>query len=98
LYLPSLIITFIILTLLMSFVYFYMFAKSQERYVRFWGLCWVAYSFSLLFLVLSIIKTLLNFWKSEKYSIWQIYFFCCSEHMPLCIPKYLPIGIVLPFI
>lgn len=52
LYLPSLIMTFIILTLLMSFVYFYMFARSQERYVRFWGLCWVAYSFSLLFLIL----------------------------------------------
>ena len=55
-YLPSLIITFIILTLLFSFVYFYMFARSQERYVRFWGLSWVAYSFSLLFLILSINK------------------------------------------
>ncbi len=31
-----------------------MFARSQERYIRYWGLCWVAYSFSLLFLILSI--------------------------------------------
>ncbi len=55
-YLPSLIFSFIILTLLMSFVYFYMFARSQERYIRFWGLCWVAYSLSLLLLILSINK------------------------------------------
>lgn len=42
----------------MSFAYFYMFARSQERYVRYWGLCWVAYSFSLLFLILSINKNI----------------------------------------
>lgn len=53
-YLPSVIISFIILTLLMSFVYFYMFARSQERYVRYWGFCWIAYSLSLLFLILSL--------------------------------------------
>ncbi|QOX63318.1 PAS domain S-box protein [Anoxybacterium hadale] len=57
-YLPSLIFTFIILTLLMSFVYFYMFARSQERYIRYWGLCWVAYSLSLLLLILSINKNI----------------------------------------
>lgn len=53
-YLSSLIIAFIVLTLLMSFVYFYMFAKSQEWFVRYWGFSWVAYSFSLLFLILFI--------------------------------------------
>lgn len=52
--LPSLIISFIILTLLVSFVYFYIFTRSQERFIEFWGLCWVAYSFSLLFLILSL--------------------------------------------
>ncbi len=53
-YLPSVIFPFIILTLLMSFVYFYMFARGQERYVRYWSFCWIAYSLSLLFLILSI--------------------------------------------
>lgn len=53
-YLPALIISFIIFTLLMSFVYFYMFARSQHRFIQFWGLCWAFYSLSLLFLILYI--------------------------------------------
>lgn len=65
-YLPSLIFTFIILTLLMSFVYFYMFARSQERYVRYWGLCWVAYSLSLLFLILSLNKNIIALLELRK--------------------------------
>lgn len=40
----------------MSFVYFYMFARSQDLYARFWGFCWFAYSLSLLFLILSLNK------------------------------------------
>lgn len=32
-------------------VYFYLFAKSQERFIQFWGLCWVCYSISLFFLI-----------------------------------------------
>lgn len=43
---------------MMSFIYFYMFASIQELYVRYWGLCWVAYSLSLLFLILSINRDL----------------------------------------
>lgn len=65
-YLPTLIFTFIILTLLMSFVYFYMFARSQERYVRYWGLCWVAYSLSLLFLILSLNKNIFTLLELRK--------------------------------
>ena len=53
-YLPALIISFIIFTMLMSFVYFYMFARSQHRFIQFWGLCWAFYSLSLLFLILYI--------------------------------------------
>ncbi len=45
---------FITLTLLMSFIYFYMYSRSQESFIRYWGFCWVAYSFSLLFLILFI--------------------------------------------
>ncbi|MEL7571030.1 MAG: hypothetical protein AAGU14_10810, partial [Eubacteriaceae bacterium] len=65
-YLPSLIFSFIILTLLMSFVYFYMFARSQERYIRYWGLCWVAYSLSLLFLILSLNKNIIALLELRK--------------------------------
>lgn len=65
-YLISVIFTFIILTLLMSFVYFYMFARSQERYVRYWGFCWVAYSLSLLFLILSLNKNIIQLLELRK--------------------------------
>lgn len=53
-YLLSVILTFIILTLMMSFTYFYIFSRSQDLYVRYWGFCWIAYSLSLFFLVLSL--------------------------------------------
>ncbi|NLT48994.1 MAG: PAS domain S-box protein [Clostridiales bacterium] len=33
-------------------VYFYIFARSKERFLQFWGLCWVSYSCSLLLLIL----------------------------------------------
>lgn len=33
-------------------VYFYIFARSKERFIQFWGLCWVCYSCSLLLLIL----------------------------------------------
>lgn len=65
-YLPSVILTFVILSLLMSFVYFYMFARSQERYVRYWGFCWVAYSLSLLFLILSLNKNVIELLQLRK--------------------------------
>lgn len=53
-YVQGLIVVFIILTLAISFIYFYMFARSQERFIRYWGLCWISYSISLLLLVLYI--------------------------------------------
>jgi len=70
LHLLSVILTFIVLTLLMSFVYFYMFARSQNLsqnlYVRYWGFCWIAYSLSLLFLVLSINKDIIQLLELRK--------------------------------
>ena len=49
----------IILILAVSFIYFYMFARSQERFIRYWGLCWISYSISLLLLILYINSGLL---------------------------------------
>lgn len=65
-YLISVILTFIILTLFMSFVYFYMFARRQELYVRYWGFCWIVYSLSLLFLILSINKAIIELLELRK--------------------------------
>jgi PAS domain S-box-containing protein len=43
-----------------------MFARSQERYVRYWGFCWVAYSLSLLFLILSLNKDIIELLELRK--------------------------------
>jgi PAS domain S-box-containing protein len=43
---------FVGFTLFMAGLYFYLFARSQERFIQYWGLCWVFYSLSLLFLIL----------------------------------------------
>lgn len=52
-YLPTFIVAFIIINLFMSFFYFYLFARDNKgSFIRFWGLGWVFYSFSLLFLIL----------------------------------------------
>ncbi len=53
--LPTLIIAFLALSLFIAFVYFHLFTKgSQNLFMRFWGMCWVLYSFSLLFLILNL--------------------------------------------
>lgn len=43
---------FAILTFLISTMYFYMFSRKQEKFMQYWGFSWVAYSCSLLCLVL----------------------------------------------
>ncbi|MCR5481955.1 MAG: PAS domain-containing sensor histidine kinase [Clostridia bacterium] len=40
------------ISLALGALYFYMFARTEERFIQFWGLCWVSYSCSLLFLIL----------------------------------------------
>lgn len=35
-----------------AILYFLLFAKNREWYIRFWGLCWIAYSISLILLIL----------------------------------------------
>ncbi|MDO4545512.1 MAG: ATP-binding protein [Bacillota bacterium] len=44
-------IVFAILTFMVSILYFYMFSRRQEKFMRFWGFSWVAYSCSLLCLL-----------------------------------------------
>lgn len=51
--LSAFIIAFSIITLLTAFTYFYLFARSQERFIQFWGLAWLAYSVSLFLLIVS---------------------------------------------
>lgn len=53
-YLSVFLVAFVVLTMLMAIIYFYMFARRQERFIQYWGFCWVFYSFSLLFLILSM--------------------------------------------
>ena len=43
---------FSILTFLISTMYFYMFSRRQEKFMQYWGFSWVAYSCSLLCLLL----------------------------------------------
>ncbi|MEG2757337.1 MAG: ATP-binding protein [Anaerovoracaceae bacterium] len=45
---------FTLITFIVALAYFYMFSKHQEGFIKFWGLSWVAYSFSLFCLVLFI--------------------------------------------
>ncbi len=50
-YLPTLLTASMIFTFLVSLAYLYMFVRSQERFIQYWGLCWVFYSCSLIFLI-----------------------------------------------
>ena len=50
--LPIILLAFGGISLGVASVYFYIFARSKERFIQFWGLCWVCYSCSLLLLIL----------------------------------------------
>lgn len=58
---------FVILTLGFSVVYFYIFAKSQERFVQYLGVCWVLYSVSLLCLMLGMSVNDMDMLSLRKY-------------------------------
>ncbi len=60
-------ISFGCISLGIAAVYFYMFARSQERFIQFWGICWVCYSFSLLFLILGGINDSHIFFNVRKF-------------------------------
>lgn len=43
---------FMIFALAIALVYFYIFSRSQEKFMRYWGISWIFYSISLIFLIL----------------------------------------------
>ena len=45
-------IIFSLFTFSASVLYLYLFSRKQEKFMRYWGFSWIAYSFSLLFLLL----------------------------------------------
>lgn len=49
--LTIILLAFVALSLGIASVYFYIFARSKERFIQFWGLCWACYSCSLLLLI-----------------------------------------------
>ncbi|MBR6799901.1 MAG: PAS domain S-box protein [Firmicutes bacterium] len=57
---------FAILTFLISTMYFYMFSRKQEKFMQYWGFSWVAYSCSLLCLVLYFSEPLEIFLEIRK--------------------------------
>jgi PAS domain S-box-containing protein len=46
--------TFAVLIVCGSAVYFYLFAQRQERFIQYWGFCWISYSASLFILIVSL--------------------------------------------
>ena len=50
----TILLAFALVTLIISFTYFYMFSRRQEPFMKFWGFSWVAYSCSLLCLIMFI--------------------------------------------
>ncbi len=45
-------VAFGVISLIVASVYLYIFELSKERFIRFWGLCWLCYSCSILLLIL----------------------------------------------
>ena len=46
------VVLFTVMLLVVAVLYFLLFARNREWYVRFWGLCWIAYSISLMLLII----------------------------------------------
>ncbi|MEG2200007.1 MAG: PAS domain-containing sensor histidine kinase [Anaerovorax sp.] len=85
------IISFVVFTLLVSFFYFHLSSKNKERYTKFWGLAWISYSFSLLFLILSISYGSLPLLEFRKiFDMYNILFllFGAYTFMHLQIPSF----------
>ncbi len=87
--LALIIISFIIFTFLISFVYFILFAKTQQSFVKYWALSWISYSFSLTFLILSMTYENLPLLEIRKiFDMFNIMFLLfgayafCRKHVP----------------
>lgn len=55
-----------LLTFILSILYFFLFSRKQERFMQFWGFSWVAYSCSLLCLLLYFSKPMPIFLETRK--------------------------------
>lgn len=58
--------TFVVLTLGMALVYFYIFTRRKEMFIQYWGFSWLAYSISLLCLILSMGEEALSLLEVRK--------------------------------
>ena len=81
-YLNIIILLFTLMTSSAAFVYFNMFVKSRERFVKFWGICWLTYSASLILLNIAINKNIIELMEIRKicdmYNILFLLFGCYS--------------------
>ncbi len=81
-YLNIIILLFTLMTSSVAFVYFNMFVKSRERFVKFWGICWLTYSASLILLNIAINKNIIELMEIRKicdmYNILFLLFGCYS--------------------
>lgn len=59
--------TFVILTLGMAMVYFYIFTRRKEKFIQYWGFSWLAYSLSLLCLILSMGEETISLLEVRKF-------------------------------
>lgn len=48
------VVLFTVILLTVAVLYFFLFVRSQERYIHFWVLCWIAYTISLVLLILHL--------------------------------------------
>ena len=81
-YLNIIILLFTLMTSSVAFVYFNIFVKSRERFVKFWGICWLTYSASLILLNIAINKNIIELMEIRKicdmYNILFLLFGCYS--------------------
>lgn len=91
-YLPTFIIAVVILSLLVAFVYFYLFARGgQGLYMRYWGLSWLFYSMSLIFFILNISNPSIFFMGFRKvFDLYNLIFllFGAYSFMHSPIPRF----------
>lgn len=75
-YLPTIIFAFVILTLIMSFIYFYLSTHGgQDPFIKFWGLGWLFYSLSLLMLIMNLDSPSIFYMSLRKiFDLFNIFF------------------------
>lgn len=90
-YLPTAILGFVFLSLIALFAYFTLFPQKKERYIKFWGLSWIAYSLSLSFLMLSLFYDKVLFLELRKiFDMYNILFLLFGTYtfMHMQVPSF----------